>query len=225
MQSLDRPVPAPPGHPPRRPRGEARPGPAEPTHLRQHVHRSTSPGSGRPTRCAPGPVQARSAMTEWCPDHRGYAQYDVVYPDFHEACDQTVNSSVRTVPDRRGGCRRPRLTIAVTVVAGPRNYVGVNPRVNCQLPESSQPPPAPTASVYPSAGLWPSCPHGLRRFHRPLAWHRSPGLARAWQQPAPTRQRLRDGPIDSPAGGAASLRTRLSHRGETVARHSYHLRP
>jgi hypothetical protein len=29
-------------------------------------------------------------------------------------------------------------TIAVTVVAGPLNYVGVNPRVDCQLPQPSQ---------------------------------------------------------------------------------------
>ena len=29
-------------------------------------------------------------------------------------------------------------TIAVTVVAGPLNYVGVNPQVDCQLPQPSQ---------------------------------------------------------------------------------------
>jgi hypothetical protein len=28
-------------------------------------------------------------------------------------------------------------TIAVTVVAGPLNYVGVNPKVECELPEPS----------------------------------------------------------------------------------------
>jgi hypothetical protein len=28
-------------------------------------------------------------------------------------------------------------TIAVTVIAGPLNYVGVNPRVDCQLPQPS----------------------------------------------------------------------------------------
>jgi hypothetical protein len=29
-------------------------------------------------------------------------------------------------------------TIAVTVLAGPLNYVGVNPRVNCTLPQPSK---------------------------------------------------------------------------------------
>jgi hypothetical protein len=29
-------------------------------------------------------------------------------------------------------------TIALTVVAGPLNYVGVNPRVDCQLPQPSK---------------------------------------------------------------------------------------
>jgi hypothetical protein len=29
-------------------------------------------------------------------------------------------------------------TIAVTVAAGPLNYVGVNPKVKCQLPEPSR---------------------------------------------------------------------------------------
>jgi hypothetical protein len=29
-------------------------------------------------------------------------------------------------------------TIAVTVVAGPLNYVGINPRVDCELPQPSQ---------------------------------------------------------------------------------------
>jgi len=29
-------------------------------------------------------------------------------------------------------------TIAVTVLAGPLNYVGVNPKVSCRLPEPSQ---------------------------------------------------------------------------------------
>mgnify|MGYP003289507487 FL=1 len=29
-------------------------------------------------------------------------------------------------------------TIAVTVVAGPLNYVGVNPKVKCQLPQPSR---------------------------------------------------------------------------------------
>lgn len=29
-------------------------------------------------------------------------------------------------------------TIAVTIVAGPLNYVGVNPQVDCQLPAPSQ---------------------------------------------------------------------------------------
>jgi hypothetical protein len=29
-------------------------------------------------------------------------------------------------------------TIAVTVVAGPLNYAGVNPKVKCQLPEPSR---------------------------------------------------------------------------------------
>jgi hypothetical protein len=29
-------------------------------------------------------------------------------------------------------------TIAVTVVAGPLNYVGLNPQVDCQLPQPSQ---------------------------------------------------------------------------------------
>jgi hypothetical protein len=28
-------------------------------------------------------------------------------------------------------------TVAVTVVAGPLNYVGVNPKVSCELPEPS----------------------------------------------------------------------------------------
>jgi hypothetical protein len=28
-------------------------------------------------------------------------------------------------------------TIAVTIVAGPLNYVGVNPKVRCELPEPS----------------------------------------------------------------------------------------
>ena len=29
-------------------------------------------------------------------------------------------------------------TIAVTVVAGPLNYLGVNPKVDCELPQPSQ---------------------------------------------------------------------------------------
>jgi hypothetical protein len=29
-------------------------------------------------------------------------------------------------------------TIAVTIVAGPLNYVGVNPQVNCTIPQPSQ---------------------------------------------------------------------------------------
>lgn len=29
-------------------------------------------------------------------------------------------------------------TIAVTILAGPLNYVGVNPKVHCQLPQPSQ---------------------------------------------------------------------------------------
>jgi hypothetical protein len=29
-------------------------------------------------------------------------------------------------------------TIAVTVVAGPLNYVGVNPKINCEVPQPSQ---------------------------------------------------------------------------------------
>jgi hypothetical protein len=29
-------------------------------------------------------------------------------------------------------------TIAVTILAGPLNYVGVNPKVRCQLPQPSQ---------------------------------------------------------------------------------------
>jgi hypothetical protein len=29
-------------------------------------------------------------------------------------------------------------TIAVTIVAGPLNFVGVNPKVKCQLPEPSK---------------------------------------------------------------------------------------
>jgi hypothetical protein len=29
-------------------------------------------------------------------------------------------------------------TIAVTVVAGPLNYMGVNPKVDCDIPEPSQ---------------------------------------------------------------------------------------
>ncbi|MCV2487960.1 hypothetical protein OF117_01175 [Geodermatophilus sp. YIM 151500] len=30
------------------------------------------------------------------------------------------------------------LTIVVTIVAGPLNYVGLNPQVDCQLPQPSQ---------------------------------------------------------------------------------------
>ncbi|HEX7462090.1 MAG TPA: hypothetical protein VF317_07955 [Dermatophilaceae bacterium] len=29
-------------------------------------------------------------------------------------------------------------TIAVTIVAGPLNYVGVNPKIKCQLPQPSK---------------------------------------------------------------------------------------
>ena len=29
-------------------------------------------------------------------------------------------------------------TIAVTIAAGPLNYVGVNPRIQCELPQPSQ---------------------------------------------------------------------------------------
>jgi hypothetical protein len=29
-------------------------------------------------------------------------------------------------------------TVAVTIVAGPLNYLGVNPKVDCDLPEPSQ---------------------------------------------------------------------------------------
>jgi hypothetical protein len=30
------------------------------------------------------------------------------------------------------------LTIAVTIVAGPLNYVGLNPKINCKTPEPSK---------------------------------------------------------------------------------------
>jgi hypothetical protein len=29
-------------------------------------------------------------------------------------------------------------SIAVTIVAGPLNYIGLNPKINCDLPEPSQ---------------------------------------------------------------------------------------
>jgi hypothetical protein len=29
-------------------------------------------------------------------------------------------------------------TIAVTILAGPLNYIGVNPKISCQLPKPSQ---------------------------------------------------------------------------------------
>ena len=29
-------------------------------------------------------------------------------------------------------------TVAVTIIAGPLNYLGVNPKVNCDLPEPSK---------------------------------------------------------------------------------------
>lgn len=29
-------------------------------------------------------------------------------------------------------------TLAVTVVAGPLNYVGLNPKINCEVPQPSQ---------------------------------------------------------------------------------------
>ena len=29
-------------------------------------------------------------------------------------------------------------TVAVTIIAGPLNYLGLNPKVNCDLPEPSQ---------------------------------------------------------------------------------------
>ncbi|MDF3305452.1 hypothetical protein [Rhodococcus sp. T2V] len=29
-------------------------------------------------------------------------------------------------------------TIAVTVIAGPLNYAGVNPKINCEVPQPSQ---------------------------------------------------------------------------------------
>jgi hypothetical protein len=29
-------------------------------------------------------------------------------------------------------------TIVVTVIAGPLNYIGVNPKINCDVPEPSQ---------------------------------------------------------------------------------------
>jgi hypothetical protein len=29
-------------------------------------------------------------------------------------------------------------TVAVTIIAGPLNYLGVNPKVNCDLPEPSE---------------------------------------------------------------------------------------
>ena len=29
-------------------------------------------------------------------------------------------------------------TVAVTVIAGPLNYMGVNPKVNCQVPQPSK---------------------------------------------------------------------------------------
>ena len=29
-------------------------------------------------------------------------------------------------------------TTAVTIIAGPLNYVGVNPKINCQVPKPSQ---------------------------------------------------------------------------------------
>lgn len=36
-----------------------------------------------------------------------------------------------------GGCNKAG-TIAVTIVAGPLNYLGLNPKVNCDLPEPSK---------------------------------------------------------------------------------------
>jgi hypothetical protein len=36
-----------------------------------------------------------------------------------------------------GSCTRAG-TIAVTIVAGPLNYFGVNPKVNCTLPQPSK---------------------------------------------------------------------------------------
>jgi ABC-type cobalt transport system substrate-binding protein len=41
-----------------------------------------------------------------------------------------------------GGADKPSCTkvgtIALTIVAGPLNYVGVNPKVKCQVPQPSQ---------------------------------------------------------------------------------------
>jgi hypothetical protein len=36
-----------------------------------------------------------------------------------------------------GSCTKAG-TIAVTIIAGPLNYLGVNPRVNCTLPQPSK---------------------------------------------------------------------------------------
>jgi hypothetical protein len=51
------------------------------------------------------------------------------------------------------GCSQAA-TIVATFVAGPLNYVGVDPTINCKLPSpsnpSSDPPPAPSPSVSPS---------------------------------------------------------------------------
>jgi hypothetical protein len=38
---------------------------------------------------------------------------------------------------RAGNCAHAG-TIAVTMLAGPLNYVGVNPKVSCQVPQPSQ---------------------------------------------------------------------------------------
>lgn len=39
--------------------------------------------------------------------------------------------------DKKKNCNRVA-TIAVTVVAGPLNYLGVNPKIHCKTPEPSK---------------------------------------------------------------------------------------
>jgi hypothetical protein len=39
--------------------------------------------------------------------------------------------------DSRENCAHAG-TVAVTILAGPLNYVGVNPKVSCQVPQPSQ---------------------------------------------------------------------------------------
>jgi hypothetical protein len=58
----------------------------------------------------------------------------------HDGADSLPSSPPRLWPDAApsaGSCTKAG-TIAVTILAGPLNYMGVNPKVNCTVPQPSK---------------------------------------------------------------------------------------